>query len=195
MSSRFRLFSIGLLAAVLAVLAAPSFAYDWQKFAPKNAGFSVDVPCKPEFSSRHLKNAVGYAWLCTDEKNQFIVMAGTSDFYGPAVDTNEMFSQFEAGFLDSVKGKETSNKRASFRGADGKKLPASIFTFTAGDRLGVFEMVMDGNTMYVIDVGWRKGFNVAKVRKRVMTSFKLLPRTRPPEPQEPDVANEEKKSQ
>lgn len=176
-----------LLVAALAAFSAPALAYDWQTVAPENAGFSVDLPGVPEHVFRNTKAAANYIWTYGGGKRKFMVMVGTTDFFGAAMDMDVTFRQFELGFLESIKGKETSSKRETVRGANGKQLPTAVFTYdTDNGWQGVLRMVLDGNTLYVTDMAWLKGYDASAVRKRIMASYQLLPRTRPPEPQAED---------
>lgn len=156
----------------------------WQTVAPENAGFSADFPGTPTKQTQTSSGGVTYVWIYGSKKLRAMVLASTTDYYGAVTDANEMFRQEEKGFLEASKAKATSHKRARMRGANGKMLPAAIFTFTVGNGLtGVSKATMDGNTMYVTVVMWAKGAHAAGLRKRFMSSFKLLPRTRPPEPE------------
>ena len=168
----------------------PKGTFGWRTVAPKNAGFSAEFPCKPGFETQVQKHVVDYIWACRGKSQKVMVMLGTSDFYGADVVADDTFHQLESGFLEAVKGKELSNKRETFQDANGRQLPASVFTFTMFNGWhGVFRMVLDGNTMYVMDVAWKKGFDASDVRKRVMASYKLLPRTMPPQPPAQDAAD------
>ena len=89
----------------------------------------------------------------------------------------------ETTFLEGVHGSATSSKQGHTPGANGHMLASLDFTFnTKYDWKGAAKVIVDGQTVYMNVVMWSKGSDASKVRKRFFASYKLLPRTRPPEP-------------
>lgn len=186
MSLRIRIFKAALLAAAFLGLSIPAFAYDWQKVAPKNGGFSADFPGKPLQLAKAGKDISGHAWIYGDKQQNLIVAVTRIDNYGGHRDANTVMLLEKAKFIRRMNGKQTSSKRASFSGANGNKLPELIYTFipvSGSGMAGICRSIMDGDTLYVVRVMRKKGFDASQVRKRFMASFKLLPRIRPPEPE------------
>ena len=180
MKLHLRMFFTGLLTVALAGFAVPSFAYNWQKVAPKNAGFSADFPGKPVASTNGDKNDTSYFWMYGDKARKLLVLASTSDYNFTPDDADAEMNQDEANFLEGGKGKVLSHKRGKTRGANGKMLPSLDFSFVmASGWKGISKVIVDGSTIYMTVVMWGPDKDGSAVGKRFMASYRLVPRKRP----------------
>lgn len=161
-------------------------AYSWGLLKPDNGGFSVELPGEPQHSTGSGTNPDSFSemWLVKTADGLTLTMIGLTDYYDPnPMDLKEEFSRDEKNFLAGVKGTPTSQKRTTFPGAHGKKLPSSIFTFeTESGWTGRSRIIADKDTTYQTVVMWKRMLEGAAVQRRFEGSFKLLPRIKPPNP-------------
>lgn len=195
MSLRFRVSKsvlLPLLAAALAAFSLPAIAIDWQQLAPENGGFSVDFPGTPKLQTTVDDKSAVYLWLYGNNTHKIIVAASVADYYYTPPGVEDELHGDEVNFLKAMHGTSTSSKRGQTRGANGKMLPSSVFTFeTETGMQGVSKVIMDGNTVYMTAVVWSKGADASDVLKRFTSTYKLLPRTKPPKPPTPAPAANE----
>ena len=155
-------------------------AYSWGVLTPDNGGFSVQVPGEPQHAEKRDAGVHAQSWVVN--AGNVIVLAGVSDYDVP-LDPKQALHNDELSFLREVQGHSDSRKAGSFRGASGRKLPSSVFTFhTDSGWQGKSRIVLDGKSSYQIVVMWKRMLDGAAVAPRVESSFKLLPRQLPPKP-------------
>ncbi len=154
---------------LLSLVTAVAFSQAWKTVSSKEVGLSFSVPAQPESSTRTDQGIQTRMWKSESGDTNYVVSVSSIPGKVPAGFSKQMSDGIKSGFLNSVNGKATSDKPATYSGIKGREV---IFTAGNGAK-GALWIIDRGNHIYTLTVANRKGVYQA-AQKRFFNSLKLM---------------------
>lgn len=153
---------------LISLIASVAFSQAWKTVSSKEVGLTFSVPTQPQSSTRTDQGIKTRMWKSESGDTNYVVSVSSIPGNAPPNFGKEMSDGIKTGFLNSVNGKATSDKAATYAGVKGREI-----TFTAGNGAkGALWIIDRGNRIYTLTVANRKGVYQA-AQKRFFSSLKL----------------------
>jgi hypothetical protein len=148
-------------------------AQGWITLKPAEAGFSVQVPSKPQTSSRNDQDqgvsVKTQLFVSVTSSANYVVSVSYLPRNAPSSFSKNMMDGIKKGLLSSTGGTATSDGPQSYNGYNGR-----LVRFKTGNGAnGAVWMFSSGGKVYTLTLGKKSGSNDAEIKK-FFGSFRIV---------------------